>query len=84
MTTQVYNNDTTQSFIGYHKNTVPTAFGTYPYQILAHQPSDAENCWKYNVIVADLTNLETEKQFSTIFNKYKAYKSGVTDTTNEG
>ena len=29
-------------------------------------------------------NLETEKHFSTIFNKYKEYKSGVTDNTNEG
>ena len=62
MTTQFYNKDTTQSFIGYHKNAIPTDFGTCPYQLLAHQPSDSEICWKYNVIVADLTNLETEKQ----------------------
>ena len=62
MTTQVYNKDTTQSFIGYHKNAIPTDFGTCPYQLLAHQPSDSEICWKYDVIVADLTNLETEKQ----------------------
>ena len=64
MTTQVYDNDTMQSFIGYHKKSVPTAFGTYPYQMLAHQPSDEDVCWKYDVIVADLTNLETEKHKS--------------------
>ena len=38
-----------------------------------------------NVVRNDATvNLETEKQFSTILNQYKAYKSGVTDNTNEG
>ena len=29
-------------------------------------------------------DLETEKHFSTIFNKYKEYKSGVADNTHEG
>ena len=29
-------------------------------------------------------DLEEEKQFLTILNKYKEYKSGVTDNTNEG
>ena len=62
MTTQVHDKDTTQSFIGYHKKAVPTAFGTCPCQMLAHQPSDEDVCWKCDAIVADLTNLEREKQ----------------------
>ena len=38
-----------------------------------------------NVVRKDAAvDLETEKQFSTIFNKYKEYKSGVTNNTNEG
>ena len=32
----------------------------------------------------DAVDLEKEKQFLTILNKYKEYKSGITDNTNEG
>ena len=59
-TTQVHDKDPTEGFIGYFDQNVQTEFDNYPYQMLAHQPSDAECTWKCDVIVADSTNLETE------------------------
>ena len=32
----------------------------------------------------DAVDLKNEEQFLTILKQYKAYKSGVTDNTNEG
>ena len=71
MTTQVYDYDTKESSIAHYDKCNPTSFSSCPYQILAHQPSDEDDCWKYDVIVIDPTKLDTVQELSRATNQSK-------------